>query len=208
MAEDISYLPKGKVADTNVTRQALRGSKAAVNRRSADAPPAPLPCTSSSPWVLEQILCLQQLRRLWLCSAGKREARVCPLDTLKPAKLPHTSIPSAASSVSPGLTPFALKPDGTQDEVLYKHKSTYCSKVLGTDSSLQIHLCSHTGERPFVCSVCGHRFTTKGNLMVHFHQHPQVKANPQLFAEFHDKMTAGSGLPYALSGPVSVDESL
>ncbi|KAJ8785134.1 hypothetical protein J1605_007690 [Eschrichtius robustus] len=59
-SQDISYLPKGKVADTNVTRQALRGSKAAVNRRSADAPPAPLPCTSSSPWVLEQILCLQQ----------------------------------------------------------------------------------------------------------------------------------------------------
>ncbi|KAJ8785135.1 hypothetical protein J1605_007691 [Eschrichtius robustus] len=105
----------------------------------------------------------------------------------------------------PSVSPVHVKP---KDEVLYKHKSTYCSKVLGTDSSLQIHLCSHTGERPFVCSVCGHRFTTKGNLMVHFHQHPQVKANPQLFAEFHDKMTAGSGLPYALSGPVSVDESL
>nr|6UML_E Chain E, Sal-like protein 4 [Homo sapiens] len=28
-----------------------------------------------------------------------------------------------------------------------------------------------TGERPFVCSVCGHRFTTKGNLKVHFHRH-------------------------------------
>nr|7BQU_B Chain B, Sal-like protein 4 [Homo sapiens] len=23
----------------------------------------------------------------------------------------------------------------------------------------------------FVCSVCGHRFTTKGNLKVHFHRH-------------------------------------
>ncbi|XP_006773712.1 PREDICTED: sal-like protein 4 [Myotis davidii] len=137
-AQDLSYLPKGKVANTNVTLQALRGTKVAVNQRSADALPAPLPGANSIPWVLEQILCLQQ------------------------QQLQH---------------------------------------------SLQIHLRSHTGERPFVCSVCGHRFTTKGNLKVHFHRHPQVKANPQLFTEFHDKMAAGNGVPYALSVPVPIDES-
>ncbi|XP_032461742.1 sal-like protein 4 isoform X2 [Phocoena sinus] len=157
--QDISYLPKGKVANTNVTFQALRGTKAAVNQRGADAPPAPLPGASSIPWVLEQILCLQQQQlqqiqlteqirvqvNLWashaLHSTGvagadslktlgghvsqqvsaavallsqKAGSPALPLDTLKPAKLPHTSIPSAASSVSPGLTPFALKPDGTR----------------------------------------------------------------------------------------------
>ncbi|XP_040836988.1 sal-like protein 4 isoform X3 [Ochotona curzoniae] len=57
---DISYLPKGKVANTNVTLQALRGTKVAVNQRSVDAPPAPVPGANSIPWVLEQILCLQQ----------------------------------------------------------------------------------------------------------------------------------------------------
>ncbi|XP_036915807.1 sal-like protein 4 isoform X2 [Sturnira hondurensis] len=57
---DLGYLPKGKVANTNVTLQALRGTKVAVNQRSADAPPAPLPGANSIPWVLEQILCLQQ----------------------------------------------------------------------------------------------------------------------------------------------------
>ncbi|XP_021562347.1 sal-like protein 4 isoform X2 [Carlito syrichta] len=58
--QDMSYLPKGKVANTNVTLQALRGTKVAVNQRSVDTLPAPVPGASSLPWVLEQILCLQQ----------------------------------------------------------------------------------------------------------------------------------------------------
>ncbi|XFG06713.1 hypothetical protein AB1E19_010337 [Capra hircus] len=301
--QDISYLPKGKVANTNVTLQALRGTKVAVNQRSADAPPAPLPSAGSLPWVLEQILCLQQQQlqqiqlteqirvqvNMWASHAlhaghaadslktlgghvsqqvsaavallsQKAGSAGLPLDALKPAKLPHANVPSAGGSASPGLPPFALKPDATRvlpgvlsrlpgallpqapgsvlfqspfsavaldpskkgkgkppsvspvevklkDEALCRHKCKYCSKVFGTDSSLQIHLRSHTGERPFVCSVCGHRFTTKGNLKVHFHRHPQVKANPQLLADFHDKTAVGGGLPFALAGPAPLEEA-
>ncbi|CAH6776732.1 Sall4 [Phodopus roborovskii] len=312
--QDISYLPKGKVANTNVTLQALRGTRVAVNQRSVEAAPAsPVPAAHSIPWVLEQILCLQQQQlqqiqlteqirvqvNMWAAHAlhsgvagadtlkalsnhvsqqvsisqqvsaavallsQKSSNPALSLDALKQTKLPHASVPSTAGSLSSGFTPFTLKPDGTRvlpnfmsrlpnallpqtpgsvllqspfspvaldpskkgkgkpqnvsatamdvkakdEAVLSKHKCKYCSKVFGTDSSLQIHLRSHTGERPYVCSVCGHRFTTKGNLKVHFHRHPQVKANPQLFAEFQDKAAAGTGSPYALSVPAPVDES-
>ncbi|XP_070277496.1 sal-like protein 4 isoform X2 [Myotis yumanensis] len=157
-AQDLSYLPKGKVANTNVTLQALRGTKVAVNQRSADALPAPLPGANSIPWVLEQILCLQQQQlqqiqlteqirvqvNMWAAHAlhsgaagadtlktlgshvsqqvsaavallsQKAGSQGLSLDTLKQAKLPHTSIPSTTSSVSPGLLSFALRPDGTR----------------------------------------------------------------------------------------------
>lgn len=315
--QDISYLPKGKVANTNVTLQALRGTKVAVNQRSMETPaaPVPVPVTAAHgiPWVLEQILCLQQQQlqqiqlteqirvqvNMWAAHAlhsgvagadtlkalsnhvsqqvsisqqvsaavallsQKASNPALSLDALKQAKLPHASVPSTASSLSSGFTPFTLKPDGTRvlpnfvsrlpnallpqtpgsvllqspfptvtldqskkgkgkpqnlstsvldakakDEVvLGKHKCRYCSKVFGTDSSLQIHLRSHTGERPYVCPVCGNRFTTKGNLKVHFHRHPQVKANPQLFAELQDKGAVSTGPQYALPVPIPVDES-
>ncbi|VTJ67274.1 Hypothetical predicted protein [Marmota monax] len=154
--QDISYLPKGKVANTNVTLQALRGTKVAVNQRSADAPAGPVPSAHGIPWVLEQILCLQQQQlqqlqlteqirvqvNMWaahaLHSGGtdalktlgshvsqqvsatvallsqKAGSQGLSLDALKQAKLPHANIPSTAGSLSPGLTPFALKPDGSR----------------------------------------------------------------------------------------------
>ncbi|XP_036127627.1 sal-like protein 4 isoform X2 [Molossus molossus] len=66
--QDLSYLPKGGVTNTNVTLQALRGTKVAMDQQRAPMLPAPLPTPmptpmpsdNSIPWVLEQILCLQQ----------------------------------------------------------------------------------------------------------------------------------------------------
>ncbi|KAM6164104.1 sal-like protein 4 isoform 2-T2 [Rhynchocyon petersi] len=154
--QDISYLPKGKVANTNVTLQALRGTKVAVNQRSADVLQPPPPGANSIPWVLEQILCLQQQQlqqiqlteqirvqvNMWATHAlhstmagadtlktlgghmsqqvsaavallsQKAGGQALSLDALKQTKLPHANTP--ASAVPQGLTPFALKTDGTR----------------------------------------------------------------------------------------------
>uniref|UniRef100_A0A6A7G937 Homeotic protein spalt-major-like n=2 Tax=Hirondellea gigas TaxID=1518452 RepID=A0A6A7G937_9CRUS len=73
-----------------------------------------------------------------------------------------------------------------------KHRCRYCGKVFGSDSALQIHVRSHTGERPFKCNICGNRFTTKGNLKVHFQRHscrfPNIKMNPNPVSEEEDKL--------------------
>ncbi|XP_042555239.1 sal-like protein 4 isoform X4 [Dipodomys spectabilis] len=159
--QDISYLPKVKAGPANVALQALRGTKMAMNPRSPDVPPAPGPGPHSIPWVLEQILRLQQQQlqqiqlteqiriqvNMWAAHAlhsgvaGSSDAlktlgahvsqqvsaavallsqkagnQSLSLDALKPAKLPHANVPAAtaASPLSPGLTPFALKADGTR----------------------------------------------------------------------------------------------
>ncbi|CAL9694665.1 unnamed protein product [Knipowitschia caucasica] len=73
---------------------------------------------------------------------------------------PSSSLGSASSSARP------------------QHVCRFCGKVLSSDSSLQIHLRSHTGERPYQCPVCLSRFTTRGNLKAHFLRHREQ--NPEL----------------------------
>ncbi|XP_055597548.1 homeotic protein spalt-major-like isoform X2 [Uranotaenia lowii] len=82
-------------------------------------------------------------------------------------------------------------PNGRSDAALFKHRCRYCGKIFGSDSSLQIHIRSHTGERPYKCNICGSRFTTKGNLKVHFQRHsdkyPHIPMNPNPVPEHLDK---------------------
>ncbi|XP_064213178.1 homeotic protein spalt-major isoform X4 [Tribolium castaneum] len=86
------------------------------------------------------------------------------------------------------LSPYDSK---GRNEPFFKHRCRYCGKVFGSDSALQIHIRSHTGERPYKCNVCGSRFTTKGNLKVHFQRHsakfPHIKMNPNPVPEHLDK---------------------
>ena len=103
-----------------------------------------------------------------------------------------------------------FRKDGKEDPA-YRHRCRYCGKVFGSDSALQIHIRSHTGERPFKCNVCGNRFSTKGNLKVHFQRHkakyPHVKMNPNPVPEHLDKFHPPLEPPSGSQSPTRSESS-
>lgn len=113
------------------------------------------------------------------------------------------------STIIPSVSIFDTKP--SSEDPFFKHKCRFCAKVFGSDSALQIHLRSHTGERPFKCNICGNRFSTKGNLKVHFQRHkdkyPQVQMNPYPVPEYLDNVPTSSGIPFGMTFPADKSES-
>ncbi|XP_078146649.1 uncharacterized protein LOC144537840 [Centroberyx gerrardi] len=50
-----------------------------------------------------------------------------------------------------------------------------CSKTFGRKGILQRHMTCHTGEKPFDCTVCGKRFGLKEHLQIHMRHHTGEK---------------------------------
>ncbi|XP_070600703.1 sal-like protein 4 isoform X2 [Erythrolamprus reginae] len=309
--QGLSFVPKPKVPNTNVTLQTIHGTKVAVNQCTSEPHPPSVAGLGAIPMILEQLMCLQQqqLQQLQLTEQIRIQiAMMAPhvlhhsvaaaeplkalgahmsqqlsaavaligqkagnpslsLESLKQGKLPHANIAiPTAVSVGGGLAPaLSLKPDvgrslpgpmtrflspllpqstssvlfqnplatvspaldpskkgkgkvanvsvpeskPSSEESMFKHKCRFCGKIFGNDSALQIHLRSHTGERPYKCNICGNRFTTKGNLKVHFQRHkdkyPHLRMNPYPVPEHLDNVPTSTGIPYGMSVPL--DES-
>ena len=72
---------------------------------------------------------------------------------------------NSQSGSSPEQSPFISKTP------TIKHQCLVCQKGFSSASALQIHIRTHTGDKPFKCNVCGKAFTTKGNLKVHMGTH-------------------------------------
>ncbi|KAJ6188213.1 hypothetical protein N7519_003121 [Penicillium mononematosum] len=89
-----------------------------------------------------------------------------------------TDYSSTTSDAPPGpqsmMSQFSSKmPSNTQK----KHKCKVCDKRFTRPSSLQTHMYSHTGEKPFACDVegCGRHFSVVSNLRRHKKVHKGEK---------------------------------
>lgn len=51
------------------------------------------------------------------------------------------------------------------------HQCTICNYVAISESSLVVHIRTHTGERPYKCDICFSRFSQKGTLVRHIRCH-------------------------------------
>ncbi|KAL2001197.1 hypothetical protein VTN02DRAFT_2122 [Thermoascus thermophilus] len=98
--------------------------------------------------------------------------------------LPSRTLPRPsgllAGSAPPGpqsmMGQFSSKmPSNTQK----KHKCKVCDKRFTRPSSLQTHMYSHTGEKPYACDVegCGRHFSVVSNLRRHKKVHKGEKEN-------------------------------
>mmetsp|Transcript_7034 Transcript_7034/g.13755 ORF Transcript_7034/g.13755 Transcript_7034/m.13755 type:complete len:350 (-) Transcript_7034:117-1166(-) len=76
------------------------------------------------------------------------------------------------SRLFPGSVGTAFRrytPPGSQPKRLKtaKHVCPHCHKPFDHTGNYEIHLRSHTGERPFSCAVCSRSFTSKSNMYRH-----------------------------------------
>ena len=66
------------------------------------------------------------------------------------------------------------------------HKCDFCPKMFTSQQSRNLHMNTHTGNKPFECGQCHEKFVDSGNLSRHKQRHHSVE--PKFKCEICDKM--------------------
>jgi uncharacterized Zn-finger protein len=100
-------------------------------------------------------------------SSYDRKSTISP-HSLTRLNTPTMGLPLPAKFGQKGLVGQIL-PSGSGN----RYQCPYCSKRFSRPSSLRIHIYSHTGEKPFVCTEpgCGRKFSVQSNMRRHLRVH-------------------------------------